>query len=356
MVSVMRAPVCSSLETTSPPRRLKSSTSESPVERSVAVHLLGAGGDGFGHLAAGLGEGVVELLRAARHGFDGDGGLLREALRDLVEPGGHHLLQAGGEVGEFVVDIVGLEIEAGGQPVAGGADGGGGAVAGGLQPVEQGRAALGQRIDHGIADVTERQRDVLALLGERAGDALRHFADLVGDQIADRGDVVRQIEVDAGDGVAHVLGLVDQRLALIGELAEQVADAHFVVVVGALERGDFVVHQRFQLGGAGKRALDAVAHGGDFAADGLADGHDLLARGGFRLRQPHRHLGHGLGDQTQVLRAAEHVGEHVEENHRHGDGADQPDRRRQCRCAGSRTRPAIRRDRDRRWRGRRRSR
>ena len=136
---------------------------------------------------------------------------------------------------------------------------------------------------------------------------------------------MRQIEVDAGDGVAHVLGLIDQRLALIGELAEQVADAHFVVVVGALERGDFVVHQRFQLGGAGKRALDAVAHGGDFAADGLADGDDLLARGGFRLRQPHRHLGHGLGDQTQVLRAAEHVGDRVEDNHRHGDGADEPD-------------------------------
>ena len=118
------------------------------------VYLLGAGGDGFGHLAAGLRERVVELLRAAGHGFDGDGGLLREALRDLVEPGGHHLLQPAAEVGEFVVDIVGLEIEAGGQPVAGGADGGGGAVAGGLQPVEHGRAALGQRIDHAVADVT----------------------------------------------------------------------------------------------------------------------------------------------------------------------------------------------------------
>ena len=28
----------------------------------------------------------------------------------------HHLLQAGGHVGEFVVDVVGLEVEAGGQP------------------------------------------------------------------------------------------------------------------------------------------------------------------------------------------------------------------------------------------------
>ena len=140
------------------------------------------------------------------------------------------------------------------------------------------------------------------------------------------------------------------------KFAEQIADAHFVVVIGALERGDFVVHQRFQLGGARERALDAVAHGGDFAADGLADGHDLLARGGLRLRQPHRHLGHGLGDQAQVLRAAEHVGEHVEEDHRHDDGARRARSWRRCRCAGWRTPPAIRRDREKRWRCRRRPR
>ena len=288
------------------------------------VHLLGAHGDDIGHLAAGLGEGVVEGLRAVRHVFDGDGGLLREALRDLVEPGGHHLLQAGGEVGELVVHVLGLEIEAVGELIAGRGDGGAGAVAGGLQPVEQSRAALGQSVDHAVADMAERHRDVLALLGERAGDALRHVADLVGDQIADRGNIVRQIEVHAGDGVAHVLGLADQILALAGQFAEQVADAHFVVVIGALERGDFVVHQRFQLGRAGERALDPVAHGGDLAADGLADRHDLLARDCFRLRQPHRHLGHGLGDQAQVLRAAEHEGEHVEEDHRDGDGAITP--------------------------------
>ena len=190
MVSVMRAPVCSSLETTSPPRRLRSSTSESPVERSVMFTSSARAAMVSAMLAAGLGEGVVEGLRAARHDLDGDGGFLREALRDLVEPGAHHLLQAGGEFGELVVHVLGLEIEAGGETVAGRGDGGGGVVAGGLQPVEQGRAALGQRVDHAIAGMAERQRDVLALFGERTGDALRHFVDLVGDQIADRGDVV----------------------------------------------------------------------------------------------------------------------------------------------------------------------
>ena len=280
------------------------------------VHLVGAGRDGFGHARAGIGQGLGEVLRAARHVFHGAGRLLGEALRHGVEPRRHHLLQADGELGEFVVHVVGLEVEAVGQPLARRADRRGRAFAGGFEPVEQGRAALGQRIDHGIAGVAERERDVLALLGERAGDALRHFVDLLGHQIADRGDVVREVEMHAADGVAHLFGLIDQGLALVGQLADQIADAHFVIVIGALERGHFVVHQRFQLGGTRKRALDAVAHGGDFAADGLADRHDRLARHRFRLRQPHRHLGHGFGDQPQLLRAAEHVGEHEEEDDR----------------------------------------
>ena len=142
--------------------------------------------------------------------------------------------------------------------------------------------------------MAERQRDVLALFGERAGDALRHFVDLFGDEIADRGDVVGEIKVHAGDRAAHLFGLADQSLALMHELGEQFADAYFVVVIGALERGDFVVHQRFEFGGAGERAFDAVAHGGDFAADGMADGDDLFARGAFRLQQPHRDFRHGF--------------------------------------------------------------
>ena len=164
--------------------------------------------------------------------------------------------------------------------------------------------------------MAERQRDVLALLGERAGDALRHFIDLVGDQIADRGDVVREIEVDAGDRVANMLGLVDQRFALVGQLGEQIADADFVVVVGALERRHLVVDECFELGGASECALDAITHGRDFAADGLADGDDGLAGDGFGLRQTHRHFGHGFGDHAHVLRAIEHMCEHEEENRR----------------------------------------
>jgi hypothetical protein len=147
------------------------------------------------------------------------------------------------------------------------------------------------------------------------------------DQVADRGDVVGEIEMHAGDGVAHLFGLADQGLALVGEIAQQIADAHFVVVIGALERGHFVVHQRFQLGRAGERAFDAVAHGGDLAADGLADADDRIARRGLGFGETHGDGRHGFGDPAHVLRAAEHVGEHVVEDHRHHDRADDADER-----------------------------
>ena len=73
-------------------------------------------------------------------------------------------------------------------------------------------------------------------------------------------------------------------------------------------------------------------------------------------RQPHRDFGHGFGDQAHVLRAAEHVGEHVEEDHRHDDRAAMPTSGGEADARGRRTAPAIRRRRDRRWPGRRRPR
>src|SRR6185312_4513675 len=182
--------------------------------------------------------------------------------------------------------------------------------------------------------LAERERDDLALLGQRAGDALRHFAHLVGDEIADRGDVVRQVEMDAGDRVAHLIALADQHLALAGELVDEIAYAHFVVVIGALDGGDLVVHERLELGGAGKRPLDAIAHGRDLAANRLADRHYGFARHGLGLRHAHGDFRHRLGDDTHVLRAREHLRQRVEEADRHDNaGGDRGD------GAGERLRP-----------------
>ncbi len=114
----------------------------------------------------------------------------------------------------------------------------------------------------------------------------------------------------------HLLGLADQRVALAGEILQQPANAHFVVAIGALERRDLVLHQRFELAGARQRPLDAVAHGGDFAADRLADGDDGIPRHALGLGKPHRDPRHRLGDQAQFLGAPGHVGHAEEEDDR----------------------------------------
>ena len=117
---------------------------------------------------------AVGDLRCERSSISCDDGerLLREALGDLVEPAVHHLREIGGHLGEFFGDVVGLEVQAGGEPVAGAGDGVRGFLAGALQALQQVAAALAERADHGVAGAAERERDVLALLGERLGDAL----------------------------------------------------------------------------------------------------------------------------------------------------------------------------------------
>jgi hypothetical protein len=132
------------------------------------------------------------------------------------------------------------------------------------------------------------------------------------------------------------------------------------------EGGDLVRDQGLELGGARQRALDAVAHGGDLASNGLADGDDRLARHRLGLRQPHGDLGHGLGDEPQFLRAPRHVGKHVEEDDRHEEGGGEHGQHR-CGQAGRAERglqlrqiepaehqPASTQSRRRRWRRRRR--
>jgi hypothetical protein len=66
---------------------------------------------------------------------------------------------------------------------------------------------------------------------------------------------------------------------------------HFVVAEWPLERRDFVGHEGFEFAGARDRALDAVAHGGDFAADRLTDGH-------------HRVGGRALGLEKRIATCA----------------------------------------------------
>ena len=86
-----------------------------------------------------------------------------------------------------------------------------------LQPRQQILAAFVQLLDHVVADLTERECYVLAFFGQRIGDALRRFVDLLANEIADGRQILRQIDLNVADRGTHLLGLADQRVALIGE-------------------------------------------------------------------------------------------------------------------------------------------
>jgi hypothetical protein len=67
---------------------------------------------------------------------------------------------------------------------------------------------------------------------------------------------------------------------------------------------------------ARNRALDAVAHRRNLAADGLADRHHGVACGCFRIREAHRDLRHRLRDHAQFLAAPGEAREEIEQQHR----------------------------------------
>ncbi len=119
--------------------------------------------------------------------------------------------------------------------------------------------------------------------------------------------------VDRG---ANLLGLADQRVALAGEILQQPANPYFVVAIGAFERRHLVLHQGFELARPRQRPLDAVAHGGDLAADGLADRDDGIPGHALGLGKPHGDACHRLGDQAQFLGAPGHVRYAEKENDR----------------------------------------
>ena len=313
-------------------------TSELTVASSDVARLVAGGEDAGGEPVAGLVDladevaaaqleleqervggilqGVVDLLGAIGDAVDDGGGALLEIAGDAVDALVQHLVDAVGEIDELVMHVAGLEVEAGGQALGGVEHGAGGLGAGFLEAVEQVAAALAEREDHVVAGIGERRGDMGAALFQRAGDAFRDFVDARGDRVRDQCDVVAEVDLHAGNGAADLLGLADQVVALMGDVLEQGADAHFVVAIGALERCDFVGNEGFEFAGARDRALDAVAHRGDFAADRLADRHHGVAGRTLRLRIADRDLGHRLCDHAQFLAAPGKVCQEVEQQHR----------------------------------------
>ena len=182
-------------------------------------------------------------------------------------------MDAVGQLGELVMYVSGLEVEAAGEALAGVEHRARSFGAGFLETVEQVAAALPEREDHVVAGIAERTCDVGAAFFQRTGDALCDLVDAGGDRIRDQRDIVAQVDLHAGDGATNLLGLADQIVALMRDILQQSADSHLVVAVSALKRGDFIGNQSFEFAGACNSAFDAVAHGRDLAPDRLTNGH-----------------------------------------------------------------------------------
>ena len=277
--SVTRSPVSSSLATMSPPRRLRSSTIESPVAcrvlftsstRLVIVSVIRL--DVSTSVLASVSDWASTVPAISRERVsiicDERQRLLGQLVGDPGDPAREHLLHIVDDLDDRFVELIGLERH---------------------------------------------------LFGERVGDPLRQLVDAFADHLAHGEDVVRQVDMHAVDGVAHLLGFADQGFALLGDAVDEAADAHLVVVVSAFERSDLVVDQGFQLRGARDRPLDAVAHGRDFAADRLADSHDRIVGDQLRFGEADSGSPHRLGDEPQFLRARHHVRQNEEEQDWRGE-------------------------------------
>ena len=286
----------------------------------------------------------MDLFGAVGDAVDDGRGALFEFAGDAVDAFVEHLVDAVGQIDELVVYVAGLEVEAGGQPLGGVEHGARGLGAGFLEAIEQVAAAFAEREDHVVAGMAQGAGDVLAALFQRAGDAFRDFVDARGDRVRDQRDIVAQVDLDAGNGAANLLGLTDQIVALMGDVLQQCANAHFVVAIGALERRDLVGDESFKFAGARDRAFDAVAHRGDLAADRLTDGHHGIGGRDFGLGESDRDLRHRLRDHPHFLAAPGKAGEEIEQQHRrkeqrrkareHQHAAALPDRRLQRREEG----------------------
>ncbi len=115
--------------------------------------------------------------------------------------------------------------------------------------------------------------------------------------------------------------MADNGVAFCGQLVNQAAHAQLIVGIAALQRVDFRMNERLKLGRAGNGALDAVIHGGHFAANRLANRHNPLGCDRFRLCETQRDFCHGACGIAQILGTRHHDGE-GEEQHDRNDDAD----------------------------------
>ena len=276
--------------------------------------------EGFIQRARTLDELVVERLGAV-----GERGV--EGARVLFEDG----LQVLGAIAERAVELLQLIVEGDLHLLGAGAEGGakGGGVV--LQHVLQ---LLGAPADGGLETADARcQR------GFEAGQVLARALDDLGQLdllVRQLLDQRRNFAAEPHQALGDAIGRIHQGVAFAGKLGNEAADLALVVLVGALEHADLVVHHGFELAGAPEGARDGVVHEADLAAHGLAERGGVLLGETVGLGQADGDLGHGRGSQAQLLGAPGENGHQPQQGDRHDDGGDGEE----CRRAREQLEPA----------------
>ena len=92
-----------------------------------------------------------------------------------------------------------------------------------------------------------------------------------------------EVFMGAGNGLFDALGIGGDRFTLRGEAFKQGSNAAFIFRIGALQIGDFGAYDCFQFAGSSQSPLNAIAHGCDFAANGLRERDHAFGRQTFGL-------------------------------------------------------------------------
>ena len=290
----------------------------------------------------GAGARIVKLLRdfadealaaVAQMRID-IGELLRQLVRDLIEGRGRPAQSQGGALARIVeplrdmareslagfvemgVDLAQALIEALRQFGIGAPDARFERLARLIETAEDLLAMRGQRADQIFARLREREADFFGLRTERIGDAVAGAIEIFGQAAGGAVKLAGKGILRAADRRAHPLAVGEHGLALRRQFVDQRANPALVFRIRALEIGDLGTDQSFKFAGAGQGPLDAIAHRDDFAADGLRQGHHLLAGNRLGSRKPHCDLDHRAGGQTHLLRPSRQQRRDDEENHR----------------------------------------
>ena len=182
------------------------------------------------------------------------------------------------------------------------------AVIGCDKALDQFMTAQRDLFDHVFAAIRQRAGNIFGALAQQHRNARTCIPHGGGEAVGSGIQFGCQTFMRTGNRLFQTVGLIDNGFALRGEIVDQRAQAHFILVIGGFNRRNFGVDDGFKLGGTRNRALDAVAHRRHFTADGLRQIEHGVRRQGFGFDHTHGHFGHGLGHGFHLLRAARQIG------------------------------------------------